>query len=357
METLIDALGKTPLPTILVVAGIIFLFLAIGGQLGARFSSERLKPLYAFAIGLILLGAGVSMQMIQVKVNSAQANKDKLVTAQASPTPTTAPEQTYSLRGPVVKGKVIRMTIKMDMPEVSVSLETGGKYTTGSGSISIEKTERIEVMALEGERSSVMREKILSDTRSATVTVEGQTSNNTQKGPLEGATMLMEYKNGQWVRSLMGNVPNQAQKAELQQQFVDPDEIYPTDKVSPGYKWQLKDYQLAHFFPGVLSATGDAWCTFTDLEMHQDRKCAVISSWLQISYKALVDNNPAEINLGASSTTYRALDKLVDIESRMDGHMTMKWASIVNGLKTTMEMAGSLHAVGYVTDITDQPDF
>jgi hypothetical protein len=135
METLIDALGKTPLPTILVVAGIIFLFLAIGGQLGARFSSERLRPLYALVMGLILLGAGVSMQMIQVKVNSAsEGNKDKLVNAQASPISTTAPVQTYTLRGPPVKGKVIRTTTRIDMPEQSVSVETGGNYTTGSAS-------------------------------------------------------------------------------------------------------------------------------------------------------------------------------------------------------------------------------
>jgi hypothetical protein len=357
METLIDALGKTPLPTILVVAGIIFLFLAIGGQLGARFSSERLRPLYALVIGLILLGAGVSMQMVQVKVNSAsEANKDKLVNAEASPIPPTAPVQTYTLRGPPVKGKMIRTTTRIDMPEQSVSVETGGNYTTGSASASTEKTERIEIMAVEDVRPVVLRQKILSDARNTTATFAGQTSNNTEKGPLEGATMLVEFKNGQWVRSLMGDTPNQAQKAELQQQFVDSDEIYPTEKVSPGYKWQLKDHQLAHFFSGVLSATGDAWCTFTGVEMRQGRKCAVISTWLQISYKALVDNHPAEINVGASGTTYRALDKLIDVESIANGNMTMKMSSIINGLKTTVEMAGPLHMAEYATDVTDQPD-
>jgi hypothetical protein len=207
-------------------------------------------------------------------------------------------------------------------------------------------------------KTSVLREKILSDTQSTTTTFDGKTSNNTEKGPLEGATVLVEFKNGRWVRSLMGGTPNKAQKAELQQQFVDPDEIYPTDKVSPGgYKWQLKDQQLVHFLSGVLSATGDAWCTFTGVEMHQDQKCAVISSWLQISCRALVNNNPTEINVGASSTIYRALDKLVDIESSVDGQMTMKSSSVINGSKTTMEIAGPFHFVEYDTDITSQPDF
>jgi hypothetical protein len=356
MDTLIDALTKTPLPTILVVAGILFLFVAVGGQLGARFSSKRLKPLYALLIGLVLLGAGVAMQVAQVKVNSTEANKDKVATGQTTPTATIEPARMYTLRGPIMKGRVIRTSLKMEMPEVSVSAETGGKYTTGSGVISIEKSERIEVIALEGERPSILREKILSDTRTATVTIEGQSSNSTQKGPLEGATMMVEYKHGQWVRSLMENSPNQAQKAELQQQFVDPDEIYPVEQVPLGYKWQLKEHQLAHFFPGVLSASGDAWCTFTDVQVHQGRKCAVISSWLQISYRALIDNNPAEINLGASGMTYRALDKLVDLDATMDGQMTIKWSSVVNGTKSTMEMAGPLHGVQRISDITDQPD-
>jgi hypothetical protein len=152
MDKALETLAKTPLPTILVVAGIIFLFLAIGGRLGARFSSERLKPLYAMVLGLILLGVGISMQVIQGKVNSAEANKDKQVNAQASPSATTVPLQTYALRVPAVKGKVIRTTTRMDMPEMSVSVEAGGKYITGTGSTSNEKTERIEIMAVEDVR-------------------------------------------------------------------------------------------------------------------------------------------------------------------------------------------------------------
>jgi hypothetical protein len=357
MDKALETLAKTPLPTILVVAGIIFLFLAIGGRLGARFSSERLKPLYAMVLGLILLGVGISMQMIQGKVNSAEANKDKQVIAQASPSATTAPAQTYALRVPAVKGKVIRTTRRIDMPEMSLSVEAGGKYMTGNGSVSNEKTERLEIMAVEDGRPSVLREKILSDSQSTIMTLEGKTSNNAEKGPLEGATVLVEFKNGRWVRSLMGGTPNKAQNAELQQQFVDPAEIYPTDKVSPGYKWQLKDQQLVHFLSGALSATGDAWCTFTGVELHQDQKCAVISSWLQISFKALVNSNPTEINLGASCTAYRALDKLVDIESSVDGQMTMKSSLIINGSKSTVEIAGPFHTVEYGTDITSQPDF
>jgi hypothetical protein len=355
METLIDALGKTPLPTILVVAGIIFLFLAVGGQLGARFSSARLKPLYALVIGLILLGAGVWMQVIQGRATSAEGAKDKPVNAQASPAATAVTAEKYALRAPAMKGKLKRVAMKMEMPEASLTVEAGGKYVTGTGSTSVEGTQTIEIVAVEDGRPSVLRQKILGDNRNVAITLDGKVSNKSEKGPLEGATVLVELKNGRWVRSLMGNTPNPEQKVELQQPFVNSDDIYPTDRVSPGFVWQLKDYQLAHFFPGALSATGDAWCTFTGVETHQDRKCAVISTWLQISYKALVNNNPAEFSVGASCIIYRALDKLVDIESNMDGQMTMKLLSVMNGAKTTIEMNGPLHAVSYVTDISDQP--
>jgi hypothetical protein len=315
-----------------------------------------LKPVYALVIGLILLGVGVVLQMGQVKPNPAEPKKEQALADQPSPNATTSAVQKYALRSVAVKGRVLRSVMKMDIPDASLSVEAAGKYITGGGTASLETTERMEVIAVEGGRASVLRQRILGDTRSSTMTFEGKSTTSTEKGPLEGTTLLLELKNGRWVRSLLGNAPNQAQKAELQQQFVDPDEIYPTDKVSPGYKWQLKDQQLVHFFQNALSATGEAWCTFNGVEMRQDRKCAVISSWIQISYKTLVNNNPAEFTVGATGMSYRDLDKLIDIESSMDGQMTMKISAIMNGSKTTVELAGPLHAVKYISDISGQPE-
>ena len=135
-------------------------------------------------------------------------------------------------------------------------------------------------------------------------------------------------------------MPNKEQKEELTNQFVDPDEIYPTEKVSLGYSWQLKDNQLLYFFPDALSVAGNAWCKFKEMEMHQDQQCAVVSSRIEIVARTLVQNEPAEFNIGANATTYRRLDKSVDIESSIDGQMTARTSWIADSAKTVMEISG-----------------
>jgi len=58
---MIGDIANTPIPTLLVVAGIIFLFLALGGSLGATIGAERLKPLPSTIVGVVLLGLGVGL--------------------------------------------------------------------------------------------------------------------------------------------------------------------------------------------------------------------------------------------------------------------------------------------------------
>ncbi|MDZ7291678.1 MAG: hypothetical protein ONB44_17565 [candidate division KSB1 bacterium] len=61
MLELIKSLATTPIPTILVVAGLFFLFLAIGGQFGAKIVTDRVKPQSAGIVGAVLLLAGVAI--------------------------------------------------------------------------------------------------------------------------------------------------------------------------------------------------------------------------------------------------------------------------------------------------------
>ena len=359
MDKLVETLAHTPLPTILVVGGIVFLFLAIGGQLGARFSTERLRPRHALVLGLILLAIGIWLQVVQAKSGAAEPVPPKEKAGGPSPSASIglARAESYSLRIPAVKGKVIRTTSRFDVPEMAISLEEGGKYSKGGGSISNESTSRTEIIAVENSRPIVMHQYIIRDSRSTTMNFENaEPVTEAKKGPLEGATILVESKNGRWVQTLMGEVPNKAQKAELQHQFIDADDIYPTEKVSPGYSWQLKDYQLAYFFRDAFSISGTAWCKFSGVEIHQDQRCAVISVRIEISARMLIDNEPAEVSLGANDIIYRALDTFVDVEESADGQMTMKSSWISEGSRTTMEMAGPFHLANYNSDITARPD-
>jgi len=60
MEAL-SSLANTPLPTILVVAGVIFVFIALGGQFGAQVVTDRIKPANALIAGALFMAVGIAL--------------------------------------------------------------------------------------------------------------------------------------------------------------------------------------------------------------------------------------------------------------------------------------------------------
>ncbi|MEA3467127.1 MAG: hypothetical protein U9R57_02760 [Thermodesulfobacteriota bacterium] len=70
MEKLIVEIARTPLPTILVMAGILFLFLAVVGKLGAWIVVSPQKQKLAGVLGSLLLIAGV---ILYIQRSSAPA--------------------------------------------------------------------------------------------------------------------------------------------------------------------------------------------------------------------------------------------------------------------------------------------
>lgn len=59
MTDILEILLKTPIPTILVIAGVFFIFVSIGGGFGAHVVADKIKPKPALMIGIILLLAGI----------------------------------------------------------------------------------------------------------------------------------------------------------------------------------------------------------------------------------------------------------------------------------------------------------
>jgi hypothetical protein len=72
MEHVVNALKDTPIPTILVVAGIVFLLLAIAGQLAGRIVVAPDRQRWAAVIGGALLVIGVALAIIQPGNRSPQ---------------------------------------------------------------------------------------------------------------------------------------------------------------------------------------------------------------------------------------------------------------------------------------------
>jgi hypothetical protein len=64
MESILAALKDTPIPTLLVIAGIIFLLLSIAGQLAGRIAVPPERQRWAAVMGGILLVSGVALYVV-----------------------------------------------------------------------------------------------------------------------------------------------------------------------------------------------------------------------------------------------------------------------------------------------------
>ena len=62
VEQILTAIGQTPLPNLLVVGGLVFLFLAIVGKVGAKIVVSEQRQKAAAVIGAVLLLLGLGLQ-------------------------------------------------------------------------------------------------------------------------------------------------------------------------------------------------------------------------------------------------------------------------------------------------------
>jgi hypothetical protein len=68
MDTIITALKDTPIPTIMVVAGIVFLLLSIAGQLAGRVTVPPERQRQATIIGCLLVVVGVALHVVPLRL-------------------------------------------------------------------------------------------------------------------------------------------------------------------------------------------------------------------------------------------------------------------------------------------------
>jgi hypothetical protein len=88
MESVLAALKDTPIPTILVIAGIVFLLLAIAGQLAGRIVVAPERQRWAAIIGSVLLAAGVVLYVVP-QGRPASPQTEGVPTSRPSPPPAT----------------------------------------------------------------------------------------------------------------------------------------------------------------------------------------------------------------------------------------------------------------------------
>lgn len=87
MDDILSAISVTPLPTILVIAGILFLFLAIVGKFGANIAVDPKKQRFAGMLGSVLLVGGVALYFLRPSTPSPTPTPIITQTPSATPSP------------------------------------------------------------------------------------------------------------------------------------------------------------------------------------------------------------------------------------------------------------------------------
>jgi len=87
MESILGALKETPIPTILVVAGIVFLLLSIAGQLAGRITVPAEQRRQATVIGAGLLAIGLALHIVPLLQSRVTAPLVEKVPTSRPPAP------------------------------------------------------------------------------------------------------------------------------------------------------------------------------------------------------------------------------------------------------------------------------
>jgi uncharacterized protein YecT (DUF1311 family) len=78
VEHAVDVISKTPLPTILVVAGLVFWVLALAGSLAGRITVRPDQRNIAAVLGTVCIGIGITLFFVDVaSIIKPQDSKDK----------------------------------------------------------------------------------------------------------------------------------------------------------------------------------------------------------------------------------------------------------------------------------------
>jgi len=234
---LIQSLSQTPLPTILVVAGIIFLFLSIGGRLGAQIATDTIKRKFAGLLGVMLLIGGISLYFA--------GQLPTQVPRKESPSKTVE-KNAYQLRASSLpSGRITEEKMQFSLSEGTLTFQNDDQVAAGRITMEGGESSKHEILSSSQGRPTALKKTILSEFTTTTIEIAGNITNETVNGPLAGHRILIEKQDGIWSKRLLDAEPTEEQRTELRSPYADEYETYPAGMVEVGATWKLDGPQLA----------------------------------------------------------------------------------------------------------------
>jgi hypothetical protein len=291
MFDIIAALSQTPLPGLLAFAGLVFIFLSIGGKLGAQIVTDNIQKKYAGILGTVLLIVSISMFVLSATFQIHEPRRTHIETEKKEAATTT---QTYKLRPELPTNKPISQVVELEWTYFSSGQSKKCTHLSRTEYI-------ITIIGLDsdGEPSVATRETIEDLSKETCTNDETQkTQISESHGELEGHKLLArktEYNS--WAFDEFPGATEKQQSEMKLHAFMEPFAGLPSERIPIGevvvYKDQDISLGLGTAIPG--SKKGTVGIKFNRV-INGREPIAQVTISMDISINTVIDNGE-ELNM------------------------------------------------------------
>ena len=267
-------LSQTSLPGVLALAGVFFVFLSLGGKLGAQLVTDNIPKRYAAITGAFLLSCSLVLFVVPMIVNGKSIEPKS---------------NTYNLHPIIPLNQPISQLTDMEWSFASTdkSIDCSSK---------IHKEYIITILGRDSNgESSVAKRNAVSDISTVSCNISGEKDPvvTTIHGELEGKELLAhQTQEGQWSFDELLGATEKQKKAMRIEGFIEPFTGYPHEKVPLGTVITFKDQDVSLIIGATIPGKKEGNLAIKFDHIVKDREpLAILSYSMDISLTTLDENN------------------------------------------------------------------
>lgn len=267
-------LSQTSLPGVLALAGVFFVFLSLGGKLGAQLVTDNIPKRYAAITGAFLLSCSLVLFVVPMIVNGKSIEPKS---------------NTYNLHPIIPLNQPISQLTDMEWSFASTdkSIDCSSK---------IHKEYIITILGRDSNgEASVAKRNAVSDMSTVSCNISGEKDPvvTTIHGELEGKELLAhQTQEGQWSFDELLGATEKQKKAMRIEGFIEPFTGYPHEKVPIGTVITFKDQDVSLIIGATIPGKKEGNVAIKFDHIVKDREpLAILSYSMDISLTTLDENN------------------------------------------------------------------
>ena len=271
---ILKQLSQTSLPGVFALAGVFFIFLSLGGKLGAQLVTDNIPKRYAAITGAFLLSCSLVLFVVPMIVNGKSIEPKS---------------NTYNLHPIIPLNQPISQLTDMEWSFASTdkSIDCSSK---------IHKEYIITILGRDSNgEASVAKRNAVSDMSTVSCNISGEKDPvvTTIHGELEGKELLAhQTQEGQWSFDELLGATEKQKKAMRIEGFIEPFTGYPHEKVPIGTVITFKDQDVSLIIGATIPGKKEGNVAIKFDHIVKDREpLAILSYSMDISLTTLDENN------------------------------------------------------------------